>query len=353
MLSVMTNIRGFRLLLPIALGVTALPASPLRGQTYASIVGTVRTVEGEPLSYTGVAIPSEGRDRLSSDKGAFSFSLLPSGPLRMRFRHVGFTPVDTQVILTAGDSLRVEVTMKRLAVRLEGMRVTAYCAAADSLSGGGEESRDLALILDQIRQAAAQFKTLVNIYPFSKTMGYTNVERMKDGSYDTGRPDLVEIDATDEANYKRGRVFRSIRGRQRLVFPTLLDFADKEFLVNHCFSYGGDAVVDSNLFVKILFTPVQGLKDPDIEGTVTLRASDFGLVAVEMKATAIPKSWANEIKSFRVVTHFREIFPGIPVASTVESFIAPGPRVEKMNRDLATRGELQVLELIRWKSGPP
>lgn len=344
----MTSIRRFVL----CAAAVASVVTPLGAQVHGTIVGTVRAVDGSPLGYTGVAILSQARDRLTTEQGTFRFELLPPGALRVRFRRVGFSPVDTQVVLRAGDTLQLAVSMQRLAIRLDAMKITAYCLSADSLAVA-EESRDLNLILDQIRVSASQFRTLVNIYPFTKTMESTVVERMKDGNFETGRQVRFDIDVSDDANYERGRVFRRLAGRDRVVIPSLLDFADKEFLLNHCFSYGGDIVVDTNRFIKLQFAPIPGLKDPDIEGTATLRASDFGLVAVEMRTTGIPKGQANDIKSFRVVTHFLEVFPGIPVASTVESFIAPGPRVQKREPNLASRGELQRLEKIRWIKGPP
>jgi hypothetical protein len=329
--------------------------SRIEAQATAVVMGTVRSADANaPLPYAGVLIPGIDREALTNDRGAFAFFGISPGTLRIRLRHVGFTPVDTQLIVAAGDTLRLQLTMKRLAIRLDAMRVMASCASADSMGMGADSAGvALAALLDQVRENAAQFSLLVRAHPFTKTMGFTDVDRYKDGTFKAGTPSLIEIEVSDEATYKRGRVFRTIRGVQRLVLPTLLDFADREFLSNHCFAYGGETVVDTNRYLKLHFAPVPGLKDPDIEGTVTLNSKDYTMVSVEMRTTTIPASREKDIKAMRVVTHFREIFPGIPVASVIESFIAPGARVEKQEPNLATRGEVQIMERVRWKNGPP
>lgn len=316
----------------------------------ATVYGTVRTSEAAlALSYAVVMIPALRREQFTNDRGAYTLREMPVGPVTLRFRHVGFAPRDTQIVVRAGDTLRVDMTLTRLVIKLDAMRITAGCGAAEDSAMAGP----LAELFEQIRENALQYRLLVESHPFVKRMRVRTVSRRTDGTETLGAPRMQEFEATAEAFYRPGKLFRSQRGTQRLFLPELPEFADPVFIANHCFAFAGEVVADSVRYINIRVGAISRLKDPDIEGTITLRADGYGLAAMDLQTTGVPKSLANDSRSFRVVTRFSDIVPGVAVVSFVESFIEPGPAMAKESPNLASRGEIQMLEGVRWKKGPP
>jgi len=90
------------------------------GHVVGSVVDKVAAVA---LPFSGVSVAGLSTDRLTSDSGAFQIDL-PAGMIRLRVRHVGFTPVDTQLVVRANDTTRVRIELSRIPVTLAAVRVT-------------------------------------------------------------------------------------------------------------------------------------------------------------------------------------------------------------------------------------
>src|SRR5437016_11949923 len=66
-------------------------------------VGFVSIKEGGvPLAYSVVSAPALSRERFSDERGGFGFGDVPVGALRLRIRHVGYSPVELTVNVRAG-----------------------------------------------------------------------------------------------------------------------------------------------------------------------------------------------------------------------------------------------------------
>jgi hypothetical protein len=320
-----------------------------------AVRGTVRTAESAiPMPYSVVAIPSLNREEFTNDHGGFFLRGLPTGPVTLRFRHIGFAPRDSAVVLKAGDTLTIDITLSRLAIQLDAMHVTAACKAEQ----GPQASAALAQLFEQVRQNALQFALLVRSHPFTKRITRARIARTPNGKFATDPPEVVNLEQTPDAHYAPGKVFRPKRGINWLTgtmvaLPVLGDFADSVFIANHCFAYGGDTTLDAVKVVRVNFAPIEQLKAPDIVGTVYLRADGYAISAIDMKTTGVPKDFADDVNSIRVVTLFQDILPGIAVIGGVESYLTPGPVRAKAEPNIASRGEIQMLVEVTWKNGPP
>lgn len=330
----------------------SLPGSA-GSQGTAVVYGIVRTAEsGMAMPYSIVAIPSLSREQFTSDQGGFTLRELPAGRLTLRFRHIGFAPRDTAVELRAGDTLRFDVALTRLAIRLDAMHVTAACTTNQDAAANGA----LADLFEQVRQNAEQYRLLVRSHPFTRRMSVAEIIRTDDGKFTLGSLEALILDSDVERGYKPGNVFRRSPGRNRdlvVALPELPDFADSLFIAKHCFAYGGDTTVDSVKLIRVAFSPVTDLKDPDLSGVILLRADGYAIWGVDQVTTGVPKNIASEISAIRAVTRFQDILPGIAVISTVESFLAPGPHRVKSEPKVVSRGEIQMMVELKWKNGPP
>ncbi len=113
-----------------AVAVLALISSVAVGQTGHVAGRVVDKLAGVALPFSGVSIVGQSADRLTSDSGAFQLEAAP-GTIHLRIRHVGFTPVDTQLVVRANDTTRVTIELARIPVTLAAMRVTdAPCRLA-------------------------------------------------------------------------------------------------------------------------------------------------------------------------------------------------------------------------------
>ena len=331
------------------------------------ITGTVRAADTrEPLAYSGVLVVSTTREQLTNADGTFAFHELSAGRITIRVRHIGFVPRDTTLSIQPGDSVTLEITLARVAIRLDAMRVVRSrqirmghgCPAASD-SAEGESINEL---LGQIIQNAEQYRLLVRSHPFSLHFAQRFIVRYRDGRVATEEaqfpgfgsgPGHFVLIASDKPVYRAGQVFRTVHGASEVFVPEIQDFADQDFLDKHCFTYEGDTTIDAAHLVRVGFTPVGDLGSPDIEGVVFVRAESFSIAAVDMQTTGVPEKSAASFSRVRVLTRFAEIRPGIAVLSHLESYLFPGLVRSAVDSAVVSRGETQDLDGVRWKSGAP
>jgi hypothetical protein len=115
------------LLLLLLLGL--LPAAPQGDPVTGGLDGRVRDDAGAPLrAVTVLVLDSRGevaRGAATTDEaGYFRIEPLPEGPALVRFLRIGYEPREEEVRIVAGERLRLEVTLARSAVVLEGVGVT-------------------------------------------------------------------------------------------------------------------------------------------------------------------------------------------------------------------------------------
>jgi hypothetical protein len=331
------------------------------------VLGTVKAAaSAEPIPYSVVAVPSAGLEQFTNDHGVFTLRGLPTGNVRIRVRHLGYTPVDTTVRLAENDTVKLDVALKKLSINLEAMRVVGsvrvHLAEGCPPFSSAEEQASIVQLLEQVILNAEQFRLLVKDHPFIARFNDYGVVRKTDGSL-AEDPHAIEgakildhfaILSSAKPVYEAGNVIRRIHGSDQVLVPEIQDLADSTFIAKHCFSYAGDTTMVDARMIRLAFKPVAELTDPDIEGTITVRADGYELREIDLRTTGqLPKKFADKIAAVRINTQFRDLLPGIAVLSRLESFLTPG--VESLKRDttIASRGEIQTLYGISWQRGPP
>ena len=98
------------------------------------IVGVVRDSGGAPLANVQVVIASLGRGTTTDERGAFEFRSLPAGRYHLDALLIGYRRADLDVAVPAsGADVRVTVVMRRTALQLQNVVVTATPVGADPL----------------------------------------------------------------------------------------------------------------------------------------------------------------------------------------------------------------------------
>jgi hypothetical protein len=351
----------------LSLSVSAFGLAGHRQPSGPIILGNVRTAgSGDPIAYSVVTVPALGLEQFTNDHGAFTLRGLPAGELRLRVRHLGFVPFDTTLKLADNDTVRLDVQLKRLTINLDAMRVVGsvriHLAEGCPPFSTADEQAAIVQLLEQVVLNAEQYRLLVKNHPFIARFQDYGILRKTDGSF-TEDPRAIEgaritdhfaVISSASPVYQAGNVIRHIHGSDQVLVPEIQDLADSVFIGKHCFAYGGDTTIVDTKMVRLSFRPVAELTDPDIEGTITLRAETYELREVDLRTTGqLPKKFASSIAAVRINTQFRDLLPGIAILSRLESFLSPGPESVKRDSTIASRGEVQTLYGVSWQRGPP
>ena len=299
------------------------------GQTGHVVGRVVDRLAGVALPFSGVSIVGQSSDRLTSDSGAFQLEAAP-GTIRLRIRHVGFTPVDTQLVVRANDTTRVRIELARIPVTLAAMRVVDVpCRLPGAPTGGGDA---LPQVFEQLQLNAEQFRLVSTQYPFNSVVERRFsrlVEEPKTRQKSEAAPTLADtvevVTKTDSINvpsdqrwhYKPGDVIvtsgvSALGVRYAVMIPTLAVFADAEFVKHHCFRDAGDATVDGQTFRRVDFSAAEDIRDPDIDGTMYLDPATY-VIRRSVISLSKKSRYTSSYDSVVVETTFDELVRGVPV----------------------------------------
>lgn len=348
--------------LSIVLIATAAFAGPVdaqsatRADSTGTIVGIVVTKEGGvPLAYSVASIPSLARERFSTDQGVFTLTELPAGPLQLRVRHLGYTPVDLPVTVHAGRADTVRVTLVHIAVRLSAVHVRALPECKNPGVPKASSDSAFATVFDQLHQNADQYRLLADAYPFVYTVERTMSVTMVSGDTKLESIDTLVIQSANQWRYHPGAVVtrspRSAKGPMTMNIPTLVHFADKLFLDNHCFYNGGLETVDGTELMRIDFNAAARIKDPDVDGAMYLDPTSFQIRRSVLRLSRIPKE-IRGLEKTEAVTTFGEVLPSIPLIAGIFS-INEFQANERDPKSLASATEQQRLTRVQFLKGMP
>jgi hypothetical protein len=305
----------------------AVVARPVQGQTSRAdstgrLVGIVLTKEGAvPLAYSVVSAPGLSRERFSNAEGVFTLADLPEGPLQLRVRHLGYSPVDLSVVIHAGAVDTVRVLLTHIAVRLTAMQVRGYPECKNPGAPNATSDSSFATVFDQLHQNAEQYRLLTETYPFIYAVERTQSRVLVNGELRMDGIDTLVVNS-NRWRYKPGSVItRTGRGRTAstmMNIPTLVNFADKAFLDNHCFYNGGLETVDGVDMLRVDFIAASRIRDPDVDGSMYLDPASFQIRRSVLRLTKIPSGLAGLVET-EAVTQFGEVLPSIPVIADIAS----------------------------------
>ncbi|MFN2317269.1 MAG: carboxypeptidase-like regulatory domain-containing protein [Gemmatimonadales bacterium] len=119
------QLRSHWLLLATLGGATATAAAPAVLPAQTTMIGIVRDDStGRPLPGVEVLLNGTAHATVTNDAGRYSLAGLPAGNHQAIFRIVGYLPARVNVLLSAGDTLRVNQVLVPSTVVLDPIEVT-------------------------------------------------------------------------------------------------------------------------------------------------------------------------------------------------------------------------------------
>lgn len=274
-----------------------------------------------PLAYSIVSLPRLGLERLTNERGEFVLAV-PAGPVELLVRHLGYSPSKFTTTVHAGAVDSVRIGMSRLAVELGAMQVRAGRVCTKPGPPNPATDPSFAVVFDQLRQNADQYRLLSQTYPFTYDMERRSSIRYVSGDMTTQAIDTVRLGTGAGWKYALGLVVeRSEDPRNRQVvfnIPALIHFADAVFLANHCFFSGGTDTAGGSAALRVDFLAASRITTPDVDGSMYIDPTTFQIRRSVLRLTRIPDE-TPQIVEVVVVTEFRTIVPSIAIASSISS----------------------------------
>lgn len=343
-------------LLPIlrrAVAVALLWGAPTLAQGTAplGVTGDVIAREGQvALGHSMVTLKPIGRQTFSSDEGSFVFRDVAPGSYRLRIAHVGYTPKEIEVTVGAdGRATPVIVALEHIIVRLTPIRVVAYPPCLRPGAPSDKDSPDFAIVFDQLRQNADQFRLLADSFPYVYQMQRVQRASFNDATIRHDGTDtlLVTSNADNGRRYRPGDVVRNVGGRREFSLPTLRDFASADFLKNHCFHDAGVDTTGAAPQIRIDFEAADRIRDPDVHGSIFLDAATYRISRAELELSRIPNGF-REVVSVRVTTIFSEVVPSIVVMTEVHAETRMRIRAERAALGPQADSALEDQRIVRF-----
>lgn len=317
----------------------------------ASLAGRIVAHEsGEPLAYAIVGIEGLDRGQFANDSGAFFFGELPVAAVRLRVRRLGYQPFDTTIVLPRGETTTLRVELSRVALRLHEVDVRAHPPCRKP---GAPPKRDSTLfsVFAQLRMNAEQYELLTRKYPLVYVLEVLQSSRLKaGGSIRVDSTSTIRIDALPKWRYKPGRLAVRQGMGYFVHLPTLVDFADKSFIANHCFHYGGLVQLAQESMIRLDVVASRSLKSYDVSGSIYLDPMSFQIRRTLLQLT-MPFGAFGHMQDFEMTTDFQEILPAISVISRLHAVQRFNPRATSLDYDEAY--ELQQLRGYQFLKSRP
>lgn len=311
-------LRSFRV---IAALISVLPVALYAQSGGGTIVGVIIGREsGLPLPHAVVAIPTLGRERFSDDSGAFLFADLAPGRSVLRVRRLGYAPMELVLHVRAGVTDTVRIHIDRVAVRLASVNVQERSPCYRPGAPRAADDSTLATVYEQLLLNAEQYRLMSQLYPFAYSLVSTRSHRRKDGTVRVDNIDTLRV--VTDWKYFPGQVLRvdrlgSDRGMLMLLVPTLGNFADPDFIENHCFHNGGLTTVDGSAYIKIDVVAAERIPTPDVSGSILLDPRSFQIRRSVLRLSRLPD--VPGMTDAEVVTEFRELLPSVPVIGRIKA----------------------------------
>ena len=117
----------------LLLTVFALLPGQVLAQDRAAIEGQVTTPDGNPLPGVQVIDPALQRGTTTDTEGQYQLTSLPLGEHLIEFRFVGYQTATREVVLEAGETVTLDVTLQSRVLEVDGVTVTGTARARSTL----------------------------------------------------------------------------------------------------------------------------------------------------------------------------------------------------------------------------
>jgi hypothetical protein len=288
-----------------------------------SLRGTVVSAEtGQSLGFSMVILhPNAGR-QFTDGAGAFVFAGTTPGTYLLSVRQIGYTPLDTQVVVDGDSATILRIMLRPLAIELPPVTI----AARECTNPGRPDSSDTALlaVFDQLQENARRFELLANSYPFRYDLELALREVNQRG--DTSRLEVrrLRFSSDDNHPYAVGRVVEPAWGPWGSPDNTIVihsadiqDLGNVDFIANHCFRLTGRDTIGGETLVRIDFEPATRIRSADMAGAAYLDSITYELRYTETSLTRPERSTLTNVRSMKFRTRFRNIARGVPLQDSL------------------------------------
>jgi hypothetical protein len=352
------------LLLLLVLPATLLAQPPATGRLQGTVRGTASGSEAlVPLSYAVVSLPQRADERFTDGGGRFLWTDLPAGEHAVLVRRLGYAPWRGTVTIVAGETTPLEVTLERIPVRLDEVRVQAAARCDRPGLPDARTNPAVAMLAALLRENADRYRLLASAYPFEyehlravgtiverappeSALRFESVERVRDRSVSVSRYRPGEVVTPQPPPRPAGEFLMSL--------PTILDLSDDAFARAHCFAYGGRESVGTETWLRLDVRAADRLRTPDVHGrfwldsaTAELRRMEIELSHVERLPPAL-----RRVAALRVQTVFTEIAPGLSILRDICALTLVAPR-RRGDPPRLESVELQQLSRYAFTTAPP
>ncbi|HUQ18983.1 MAG TPA: carboxypeptidase regulatory-like domain-containing protein [Gemmatimonadaceae bacterium] len=334
---------------PAAVPTTASGTFTLEGSVVSGAMG-------QPIPYTTILIEPIGRERFTDQSGRFVYFSVAPGKYRIRIRQVGYSPIDTTMMLTAANRQPV-FTMSKIPSTLAEMQITApprKCIVPEENGFVGDP--ELSVVLTEARKNAERERMLRRTYPFEyKLAQQHDTYDLKDSTHRVVY-DTMTYRSDDDWKYRQGKVVsdekNKLFGDVRVMrLPTLTDLADVRFLTAHCFKYSGITSEDRIPVHQIDFQPITDITAPDVEGSIFIDSATYLIRRAEFRLTR-GGSVKPAILGMKVTTTYREVLPNVALFDEIRSVQPLNPSRASAN-PTEFRETQQLLSFRFLYGGPP
>jgi iron complex outermembrane receptor protein/hemoglobin/transferrin/lactoferrin receptor protein len=108
-------------------------SSTAMAQERAAVEGRITTAEGNPLPGVQVVDPALQRGTTTDSDGQYRLTSLPVGEHLLEFRYVGYQTATREVMLAAGETVTVDVTLRSRVLETDGVTITGTARARSTL----------------------------------------------------------------------------------------------------------------------------------------------------------------------------------------------------------------------------
>lgn len=285
--------------------------------------GTVVNAEtGQPLGYSIVTLHPNVGKKFTDARGSFSFAGITRGTYLLSVRQIGYTPLDTQIVVRQGSTPILRVALRRLAIELPPVTI----AHTPCRNPGPPDSSDAALlaVFDQLQENARRYELLANSYPFQYVLELS--DRTVNQRGDTSKPDVrkLRLSSSDDHPYAVGRVVEPAWGpwgdpANWLVIHSveLQDLGNVSFIKHHCFRLAGTDTLGGDTLVRIDFEPAARVGTADMAGSAYLDPITYELRYTVTSLTRPERSELADVRSMTFLSRFRNIAPGVPLQDSL------------------------------------
>lgn len=285
-----------------------------------SLRGTVTGAEtGLGLGYSIVTLYPVGARKFTDAAGAFTFDVSAAGTYVLSVRQIGYSPLDTQLVVRADTVLNV--ALHRLAIELPPVTI----AALPCTEPGVPDSSDASLrnVFEQLQENARRYELLARSYPFRYDLEVA--ERTVNQRGDTGKPARwkLRIESRETHPYQVGGVIAPAwrpwnQMATHVIHGTdLSDLGNETFIANHCFNVAGTDTLGGQEWVRIDFQPASSIASADMAGSAYLDPQTYQVRYTITSITRPERSELRDLQSVVFFTRFGSIAPGVPLQDSL------------------------------------